>query len=103
MSFEAIHELCKQATPDKMQKYKLAICLHKLYNIEFIQIEFYLLNNNQVMTSRQTNFITLKTNRTRVGLNSLANRLHAINGIIPLDWLNLSIETFKVRCKGLFL
>ena len=26
-----------------------------------------------------------------------------INGIVPIDWLNLSIETFKVRCKGLFL
>ena len=103
MSFEAIHELCKLATPSKMQKYKLAICLHKLYNIEFNPIEFYLLNNNQVVTSRQRNFIILKSNRTRVGLNSLANRLHTINGVIPLDWLNLSIETFKVRCKKLFL
>ena len=103
MSFEAIHELCKRATPSKMQKYKLAICLHKIYNIEFNPIEFYLLNNNQVVTSRQRNFIILKSNRTRVGLNSLANRLHTNNGLIPLDWLNLSIETFKVRCKKLFL
>ena len=27
ISFEAIHESCKRATPCKMQKYKLAICL----------------------------------------------------------------------------
>ena len=103
MSFEAVHELCKRATPCKMQKYKLAICLHKLYNIEFNPIEFYLLNFNQILTSRQRNFSIVKSNRTRVGLNSLANRLHILNGIIPLEWLNLSIETFKVRCKKLLL
>ena len=103
MSFEAIHELCKRATPSKIQKFKLAICLHKLYNIEFNPTEFYLLNDNQVVTSRQRNFIILKSNKTRVGLNSLANRLHSINGDIPLEWLNLSIETFKIRCKKLYL
>ena len=101
MSFEAIHESCKRATPCKMQKYKLAICSYKLYNVEFNSIEFYLLNNYQVVTSRQRNFVIIKGNRTRVGLNSLAYRLHTINGIIPLEWLNLSIESFKVRCKKL--
>ena len=44
VSFEAIHDLCNRATPIKMQKYKLAICLYKLYNSEFNPIEFYLLN-----------------------------------------------------------
>ena len=89
--------------PVKCKKYKLAICLYKLYNIEFNPIEFYLLNFNQILTSRQMNFTIVKSNRTRVGLNSLAKRLHILNGIIPLEWLNLSIETFKVRCKKLLL
>ena len=102
VSFEAIHDSCKRATPCKMQKYKLAICLYKLYNTEFKPIEFYLLNYNQVVTSRQRNFFIIKSNNIRVGLNSISNRLHTINGIIiPLEWLNLSIELYKVRCKRL--
>ena len=30
--------------------------------------------------------------------------MHAhINGKIKMDWFNLGIETFKIRCKKLFL
>ena len=39
----------------------------------------------------------------KVGLNSLANRLYYINDLIPLSWLNLIIDSFKVHCKKLFL
>ena len=49
------------------------------------------------------NIIIVKSNRTRVGLNSLANRLYTINGIVPLEWLNLSIDSYKIRCKKLLL
>ena len=60
------------------------------------------INFNQILTSRQSKFITLKSNRTKIGLNSLANRLYILNGNIPLDWLNLAIGTFEVKCKELF-
>ena len=45
------------------------------------------------------NFITHKTNKNKVGLNALANRLYILNGRIPLDWLNLSINSFKTKCR----
>ena len=96
MSFDNIHTLNKRATPNKILKYKLAICLFKLYNMNYNVVEFCMLNFNQVITSRQTNFITLKN-------NSLSNRLHVINNLIPLEWLNLSIGSFKVNCKKLLL
>ena len=70
MSFENIHTLNKRATPIKILKYKLAICLFKLYNMNYNVIEFCILNFNQVITSRQTNFITVRSNRTQVGINS---------------------------------
>ena len=69
------------------------------YNV----IEFCSLNINQVITSRQTKFVTVKSNRTKVGLNSLSNRLHTINNLIPLEWLNLTIGSYKVNCKKLLL
>ena len=56
-----------------------------------------------IFTSRQTKFITSKSNRTKIGLNSLANRFHLLNNKIPLNWLNLSNVTFKVKCKTMFL
>ena len=77
--------------------------LFKLYNSDYNLLEFSLLNFNQVFTSRQMTFKTLKSNRTKIGLNSLANRLHHINYRVPFEWLNNSFETFKVKCKKLFL
>ena len=33
----------------------------------------------------------------------LSNRLSSINRKITLDMMNLPIETFKIRCKNMFL
>ena len=102
-SFANLHKMCNRATPEKIMKYKLALSLHKLYNKDFNVIEFVHLNQNQILTSRQTNFRTLKSNFFKVGINSLTNRLAHINDHIPLTWLNMSLDTFKVHCKKLFL
>ena len=56
-----------------------------------------------IFTSQQSNFKILRHNRTRIGLNSLANRLHLISDMIPLELLNLSIGSFKVKCKKVLL
>ena len=84
--------------------------LLKRINISFIQknkdfnsIEFVNLRCNQVITSRKSNFKTLKTHNTRVGLNSLANIFYLMNDLIPLKWLNVSNDSYKVQCKKVFL
>ena len=43
------------------------------------------------------------TNTYKVGLNVLANRLTSLNGKIPLEWLNLSHQSYKIKCKNLLL
>ena len=35
----------------------------------------------------------------KVGINSLANRLFYNNNEIPLNWLNMLVDTFKINCK----
>ena len=45
----------------------------------------------------------MRQNKKKVGLNALANRFFIVNDKIPLDWLNNSFETFKVKCKLKFL
>ena len=47
--------------------------------------------------------MALKSNNIKIGINSLANRFYILNGKIPLQWLNSSIETFKIKYKKLLL
>ena len=102
-SFIDLHKMCNRAPPASFMSYKLALCLYKLHNSNFNSFEFVQLNLNQILTSRQTVFKTLKNNVFKIGMNSLTNRLTHINDIVPLSWLNMSIDTYKVHCKKLFL
>ena len=103
LSFVRIHEMCNRATPEKFLLYKYAISLFKLMNTSTHSLEWASLNFNIVLTSRQTNFIALKGNKRKAGLNALANRVFILNNRIPLVWFNMTINTFKVHCKSEFL
>ena len=39
----------------------------------------------------------------RIGKKFLANRLLILNNQINLDWLNLSLNAYKLKVKDLFL
>ena len=43
------------------------------------------------------------TSNYKVGKNLPANRLKILNNKIELKWLNLSHDSYKIKCKGLFL
>ena len=38
----------------------------------------------------------------KVGMNLISNRFYYLNGKIEMDWLNLSYNTYKVKCKNYF-
>ena len=103
VSFNNLHAACDRATLEMICLYKTTLCLFKLYKFDYNPLEFALLNFNQILTGRQTNFISLKSNVGKVGINCLANRLTVINNKIPLNWLNLSLNSYKINCKKLFL
>ena len=67
ISFENIHKMNNRALPEALMTYKTAI---QLYNSDNHSLEWVNLNVNLIITSRQTNFINLKTNSTQVGLIS---------------------------------
>ena len=46
--------------------YKTALSLFKLYNNDYNPLEFALLNFNQILTGRQINFISIKSNVRKV-------------------------------------
>ena len=101
--FLSLHKMCNRATPNEMMIYKIALTLFKLYNKNFNCVEFVHLNFNQIITGRQSKFRTHKNHNNKVGLNALASRFYYLNDLIPLSWLNLSIDSFKVHCKKMFL
>ena len=80
-----------------MLLYKHAIVLYKLYNAKNQSTEWIELNLNQILTSKQTTFSTHKTNNLKIGNNALANRLSILNNGNKLDWLNLGMDSFKVK------
>jgi hypothetical protein len=103
MSFETLHVLNGRANPTNLMKYKHAILLYKIYNRGEPPKDWLALNFNQVLPRRQTYFAAIKDQNFKIGSNILSNRLTTLNHKIPLQWLNLSIDTFKVKCKTLFL
>ena len=103
ISFINIHRMNNRALPDSLMYYKTAIQLYKLYNSNDQSLDWVSLNLKQILTTRQTMLMILKTNNTKVGLNTIANRLSILHGLIPLTWLGDSLNTFKVKIKKLFL
>ena len=103
MSFENIHTMNMRATPEKMCVYKHSIQLHKLYNSTNQSIEWLHLNTQQNFNSRVTKFLISNSGKFKIGNNILTNRLTCLNNKIELDWLNLSLNSFKIHCKQKFL
>ena len=103
ISFVRLHEMYNRSTPENFLRYKHALALYKLFWSTESSNEFVALNLNTVLTSRQTKFQTHKSNRRKVGLNALANRLHVINNRVPLSELNKSFASYKVFCKKEFI
>ena len=102
VSFIDLHNAYNRATHENFLLYKHAISLFKLINDPTFTTEWVALNFNQILTSRQTKFIATKTNKRKVGLNALANRAYILNNRVPLEWFNLSFNSFKVHCKKEF-
>ena len=103
VSFVNLHARYNRATPDNLMFYKHALSLFKLFNSTDYTTEWAALNLNQINTSRQIHFVTGKSNLKRVGLNGIANQYHILNGKIPLNNFNKSLDSFKIFCKKKFL
>ena len=98
-SFIDIHKSCNKALPNQIINYKHAILLHKTYNsMDWIELNF-----TQTFTSRQSYFNSIKSSNYKVGDNLISTRLSILNHKIPLNDLNLSLDSFKVKYKSVFL
>ena len=103
ISYDQIHRINKRAPPMDMMKYKLAIQLHKIHNVNNANDDWIDLNLQQSFNSRQTCIRIIDNSNLKVGKNIIMNRLCVLNNYISYDSLNLSLNAFKLHCKNLFL
>ena len=92
-----------RALPEQMCLYRHAVTMYKLFNNMICENEFIQLNFQLYANERTRKLTFTKMQRYDVGKNILLNRFHDLNNKIDKDWLNVSLETYKTRCKLLFL
>ena len=83
--------------------YRHAITMYKLVNNVICEDEFVQLNFQLYDNVRNTKMTFIKIQRFDVGKNILLNRFHDLNNLIEKQWLTMSLETYKIKCKALFL
>jgi hypothetical protein len=98
-----IHKITKRSPPESYCKYKHAILIYKLFNncvpaLEYLHLNFQLTDNE-----RSDYLVFTRNQKFKAGNNILINRFVHLNKLIKKEWLLLSIETFKINCKSLFL
>ena len=98
-----LHTNEKRALPMDFAKYKLAIQLFKIYNSSITDENWMDMNIQQNFNARNKMFHINDCSKLLVGRNIISNRLTVLNNQGDLDWLNLSLNSFKLRVKDLFL
>ena len=62
------------------------------------------IQDNSFQDRRENNKIQIfNVSNYKVGENLLTNRLKSLNNKIEFNWLNESFNSYKVKCKKLFL
>ena len=98
-----IHAQAKRALPESMCMYKHALMLYKLLRSNLCDDEMMHLNFQIVDNERSTKMSFFKRQKYDVGKNILHNRLHILNDKIEKSWINLKLDSYKIKCKELFL
>ena len=99
----AIHRLANRGTPEQVSKYKHALQMYKLFNSNSMSDDWVSLNDQQNFNGRNEHIQIFKKSNYRVGNNLLVNRFHNLNNKIEYSWFNDSFESFKIKCKNIFL
>ena len=84
-------------------KYRLAIQLFKIYNCTTYDENWMDMNYQQNFNARMKMFHINDCSKLLVGRNIVSNRLNVLNNQIDLDWLNLSLNSFELKVKELYL
>ena len=102
LSFVRIHKMCnKWCTTSQIMSYQSALLLHKIVNeiFESCTSEHSTLSSNIVCPWRQLKLEIIRSNLSKIGMNTISNRFYHISKLISLDNLNLSFVHSKKLMK----
>ena len=98
-SFTELHKKYNRATPTQFQKYTTAVSFYDLIQKEIPEEDWIGLQFS-IQNDRRNTRLSFQSNNTyRCGLNCLPNRLKSITNEIDKDWVNLTRDVYKMRCK----
>ena len=105
LSFENLHKQSKKCTPKQIMYYKTSLRLHKVLNDTdpILKTETVHLLEQTVCSRRQLTFELYRTNKSRIGMNTAANKFYHINKLIALDTFNLGFVHYKKLMKIQFM
>ena len=103
ISYDDLHKFHKRATPMNVMKYRLSIQLFKIWNGENQNDDWVDMNFQQNFNARVDFIQIIDTSRLKIGKNIIMNRLSILSRLIKYDWLNLSLNSFKIKVKDLFM
>ena len=85
--------------------YQMSLKLHKLLNEHENELSFehVMLMDQIVCTRRQINFQILQNSKSKIGLNTTANKLYPLSNLIDLNMLNWTFVHLKKLAKIQFL
>ena len=99
VSYANLHKDYLRATPKLFLHYQTAVSYYEIVNEQVYQHEKNIVESN-TLSDRRNAFLTfVRSNKYRVGLNLLSNRLRAISGLIPKNSISYSKNMFKTYCK----
>ena len=98
-SFKDLHKKYNRATPTQFQEYTTAVSLYDLIKKEIPEDEWINLQFNIQNDRRNTRLSFQTNNRLKCGLNCLSNRFKSINNEIDKQWIDMSRDVYKTKCK----
>ena len=98
-----IHQMTKRALPDQMIQYKHALMMYTLFRQCMPDNEFMHLNFQANMNQRLQHHTFIKIQHYNVGNNILLNRMHSLNNTILKSMTEGSYNSYKLKCKEMFL
>jgi hypothetical protein len=96
-----IHKVTGRAMPDEFTMYRHAILMYKLFNYQEPINEHLHANFQLVDNPRLTKIVFRRSQNLECGKNILLNCFVELNNLIEKEWMNLSLDSFKIKCKAL--
>ena len=94
-----MHKKFLRATPRLFSLYQTALNYYESIIEHVYVVETPDIRTNMLSDHRNVMLTFVRTNKYKVGLNLLSNRLRAISNIIPKNCLSHSKNQFKTFCK----